>query len=164
MHKTKNEMFLILECFDLNSDSIKKICKEWEDRILYYANFGREYRDNINYLKYNTFLIILYKDQNGTVDNNFKFDTEKSLEICRKIFLSCDSDGKVKDDEVSIIPFYFSPVEKIDTDKTNELERKLKSLLPKDRDKEILAICEKKELTDEDMNKMCGWLMENENN
>jgi len=162
MHETKNEMFLVLDCLNADFESIKNICDEWECRILKFVNFGDEYRENLEWLQYNINLLILCKDETGIIDDKYRFKAEKSTQVCRKIFLVCNNEGEIDDDEKSIIPFYFESVKMVDSEKIAELEKQLADLLPKD--KEILAICEREELTDSDMQRLCRWLDEHAHN
>lgn len=163
IHNTKSEIFLVFNCLDYDLEAIKSICEEWERKIICFINFGKEYRDRIPYLKYEISLIILCKNDKGSIDDNFRFETEKSLKICRKIFLFCNTEGKINEDDRPIIPFYLAPVEKIDNKETEELEKKLENLLPNE-DAEMISICKNEELTPDDIKKICGWLSKNDNN
>lgn len=161
IHKTQREMFLILDCLKYKSTSIKKICGDWEKRVLAFINFGSEFRDEIEFLKYNIFLLILCQDEIGEFDDDFRYEAEKSLNICRKIFLICDENGDLRDNE-TIIPFYFAPITNINNVKTEEFEIKLKELLP--TDEKILSILKKEDKLDQsEIQNMCGWL-NNDNN
>lgn len=161
LHRNKKEMFLILDCFETEYKDIKGIFKEWESKVLSFIHFGEEYRDVIDFLKYNIFLLIICKDEIGEEDDNFRFETEKSLNICRKVFLVCD-DNKSLMDNASIIPFYFDSIENVHTETTVSLEREIEKLLPEDE--EILSICnDVAELKSSEIDILCGWL-ENENN
>lgn len=156
IHNTKSEMFLILNWMNYDIESIKNVCDKWENKVLEFVNFGNEYRQFIKWLKYNISLLILCKDEIGDIDDNYRYQTEKSTQVCRKIFLLCNDRGEIIDDEKSIIPFYFEPIKTIDSKEKDELEKQLEELLPKDP--EIKSICKKERLTDDDINKMCGWL------
>ncbi|MBU3156337.1 hypothetical protein [Clostridium estertheticum] len=162
IHKTKSEMFLVLDCFDLDVGLIEKICDEWQDRVLNFVNFGKEYRDRMEFLKYNISLIILCKNEIGNKDDNFRFEAEKSIKICRKLFLICNNKGEINNDDKAMIPFYFAAVEPFDNDKIEKMERELENLLPKDI--EIDSICKKEKLESEDINKLYRWLSEIDNN
>lgn len=162
IHESKNEMFLVLNCIDLNFSDIKEVCEDWEFKVLHFVNTGNEYRDNIQYLKYEITLLILCKDEEGNLDDDFRSEIEKSLKICRKVFLLCEDDGKISEDNWTMIPFYFSSVEVVDSKEIQKLESDLESLVSF-HDNEILSICEKDKLTTEDTNKMYGWLSDNDN-
>jgi translation elongation factor EF-1beta len=162
VHKTGNEMFLILDCVKLDFVKIKAVCKEWEEKVLNFVNFGKEFRENIEFLKYNITLLILCKDKNGNIDDDLRFEMEKSTIICRKIFLLCDDTGNILNNEKIIIPFYFEPIKTVKNSKTEELERELKSSLPSDY--ELQSICEKENLTFGDIKKMYRWMERNDYN
>jgi len=163
IHKTKHEMFLVLDCRKVELDHIKSLCEEWENKVLNFVNFGKEYRQSINYLKYNISLLILCIDIEGYKDDEFRFETEKSTRICRKIFLLCNKDGHIlKDDEV-MLPFYFEPLQEVNDTKTQQLESELSELLPDDE--RILSICKKKKaLSPDDIDIMSRWLIKDDNN
>lgn len=158
MHETKNEMFLVLDCLNADLESIKNVCDEWERKILKFVNFGDEYRDNIKWLKFNINLMVLCKNESGNTDDNYRFQAEKSTQVCRKIFLLCNDKGEIIDDDKTIIPFYFETIKTVNSEKEAELEKQLKDMLPKDH--EILSICESEELTDNDIQKIYRWLDE----
>ena len=163
MHKTNHEMFLVLDCLNFNLETIKSVCEEWENNVLKFVNFESEFNNEMGYLKYNIFLVILCKNNTEHEDDdNFRFQTEKSLKICRKIFLLCDDKGQIVEEDKTIIPFYFEPLEVVNNSQTQKLEKELMNLLP--NDPAMLSICNKKELISEDVEKMCGWLNENDNN
>lgn len=161
LHRNTKEMFLVLNCLKYTSEDIDIIFKEWESRILSFIHFGEEYRDVIDFLKYNIFLLIICQDEIGEDDDDFRYQTEKSLNICRKVFLICDEKGDLADN-VSIIPFYFDSIEKVHTEITENLEKEIEKLLPKDE--KILSLCnDLTELRQDEIDILCGWL-ENENN
>lgn len=162
LHETQNEMFLILDCLNLSYEDIRKVCNEWEDRVLGFVNFGEKLRENINYLKYNISLIILVKDKLISVNNDIKFEEEKSIKVCRKIFILCDDNGKIKESDKVILPFYFEPIKEVNGDTINSLENKLYNLLPKDVD--IQEIVRKDVLEADDIEKLYRWVDKNENN
>lgn len=164
LHKTGNEMFIILDCISQNLDELKKVCEEWENYVLNFVNLDEEFRDNINYLKYNITLIILCRDdKNSPFDDDFRFKMEKSVRICRKLFLLCDENDAVLDNEWRYLPFYNSTYELPTSAKLEECERELENLLPDEKSK-IFEICKKNELTDDDKNSIFRWLISNENN
>ena len=162
IHKTKNEMFLVLDCLDLDVDLIKNVCDEWEDKVLNFVNFDKEFRNEMEFLKYNISLIILCKDEIGDEDDNYRFEAEKSIKICRKLFLICKNKEEINEDDKAIMPFYFESIESFDNCKIEEVERELEKLLPKDI--EIISICKKEKLESEDIKKMYRWLSEIDNN
>lgn len=162
IHETKNEMFLVLDCIRLKYHEIKNVCVKWEQNILHFVNFGREYRENIKYLQYEIYLLILCKDEKGDLDDHFRSETEKSLRICRKLFLLCNENGKIDENNWNMIPFYFSSIEKKDSEEAQRLETELEDLIP--ADEKILSICEKEELADEDKKIMQEWLTKDDNN
>lgn len=161
IHETKNEMFLVLNCIELNYEEIKDLCEEWEQNVLHFVNFGTEYRKNIKYLQYEIYLLILCRDEKGDLDDHFRSETEKSLKICRKLFLLCNQNGKIDQNNWNMVPFYFSSIEKKDSEEVENLEKELEVLIPSDEI--ILSICEKEDLTDEDKKIMQEWLTEDDN-
>lgn len=157
MHKTFNEMFLILDCTDLNLMQINSECRAWENNVLNYVNFGEEYTYNKKFLKYNIVLIILCKDLPEKDDDIFRSEIEKSKTICRKIFILTDDEGNIFETNKTMLPFYFEPIEKTKNDDINEYEKKLKDILPKDE--EVSNILQYKEkLSNEDEKKILRWL------
>ena len=161
MHKTFNEMYLILDCGNQILNEIKEAQNLWENNVLSYVNFGEEYLQHKRYLKYNTILTIMCKDLPQDEDDIFRYESEKSKYICRKIFILVDDNGEVLDNNKTMLPFYFKPIEDIENNTEEEYENKLKSILPKD---EILKkILESKEdFSEEDEKLILGWLEKNE--
>lgn len=162
IHKTKNEMFLVLDCLKLETDCIKSVCEQWEQRVLSFLNFGKEYRENIQFLKYEICLMILCMNVVGNADDELRFETEKSIKICRKIFLICDENGEIIEDDEVIIPFYFEPVKNIDNSIVENLEKDIEALIPNNA--EIHTLCKKEEMSSEDFKILYEWLSENDNN
>lgn len=162
IHDTKNEMFLVLNCLNIDYIHIKELCKEWEYKILNFVNIGTELRDHIKYLKYEITLLILCTDNKTNTDDNYRSETEKSLNICRKVFILCDKDGSVLENNWPIIPFYFSSIVQNNNGRITELERDLQHLIPENE--KIASICDSEELTSDDKEYLIGWLLKNENN
>ncbi len=163
IHETKNEMFLVLDCIGHKYQRLKNVCEKWEQNVLHFVNFGKEYRNNIKYLQYEIYLLILCRDEkNEYEDDHFRSETEKSLRICRKLFLLCNEIGEIDENNWNMIPFYFSSIEKKDSEEVQRLEKELEDLIPKDE--KIRSICKKEELTDEDRKIMKEWLNKDDNN
>ena len=162
LHETRNEMFLVLDCFHYEWTSIEKICEKWEKKVLNFVNFDSAFRENIEVLKYNILLLILCKDEPSSRDDDIRYDKEKSVTICRKIFLLCNDKGEIYDGEKTIIPFYFEPIRSIKNEETSKLEKELQDILP--REVEIQEICKKSSLEPEDIEKIYRWLDKNDNN
>ncbi len=162
IHETKNEMFLVLNCIGFTYQKIKTECDKWEQNVLHFVNFGKEYRKNIKYLQYEIYLLILCRDEKGDLDDHFRSETEKSLKICRKLFLLCNKNGEIDENNWNMVPFYFSSIEKKDSEETQKLEKELEDLIPSNE--KILSICEKEGLADEDKKIMQEWLTKDENN
>ncbi len=161
IHETKNEMFLVLNCIELNYEEIEEVCAEWEQNVLHFVNFGKEYRDNIKYLQYEINLLILCRDEEDLADDYFRYETEKSLKICRKLFLLCNENGKIDESNWNMIPFCFSSIEEKNSEETQKLEEELKNIIQIEN--KIRSICEKVEFTDEDKKIMQEWLIEYDN-
>lgn len=161
IHKTKNEMFLILDCLAYDWETVGRICEQWEEKVLSFINFGQEFRENIEFLMYNISLIILCKKEILS-NNSVLYENEKSVTICKKLFLSCDDNGKVVDEDKTIIPFYFEPIKYYTTHETAQLEEEMKDLLPQEI--ELKSIFKKETLDKGDMEKIGRWLIQNDNN
>lgn len=157
MHKTFNEMYLVLNCINYDLSQIKEICINWESNVLNYVNFGDEYKDNKHFLKYNIALLILCKDLAESEDDNFRYEIEKSKTICRKIFIITDENENIPESEQTMLPFYFRPIENQENKPIFEFENKLKSILADEP--EIKVILENKEvLSQEDNEVLKRWL------
>lgn len=161
MHKTFNEMYLILDCIELNLKQIKELLIEWENVVLSYVNFGEEFLENKKFLRYNIVITILCRDFPQNEDDIFRYEIEKSKNICRKIFILVDEKGKVVDSNKTMLPFYFKPIEDLKNSIEEEYENKLKNILP--QDEKLKMILEKKTgLEMEDEKLILGWLDNND--
>lgn len=160
LHNTKNEMFIILDCINMKMDNVENLCDEWEGIILGFVNFSSELRENIDFLKYNITLILLVNEKLIKDNNDVEFKEEKSLTVCRKIFISCDNGSNINDSESTILPFYFDSIEKMNTLEIEKLERKIYELMP--NEKNIQSILKKDNIDEDDIKKICGWLVSNE--
>lgn len=161
MHKTFNEMYLILDCIELNLKQIKELLIEWENVVLSYVNFGEEFLENKKFLRYNIVITILCRDFPQNEDDIFRYEIEKSKNICRKIFILVDEKGKVLDSNKTMLPFYFKPIEDLKNSIEEEYENKLKNILP--QDEKLKMILEKKTgLEMEDEKLILGWLDNND--
>lgn len=159
MHKTFNEMYLVLNCINYSLSQIKKTCANWESIVLNYVNFGDEYKDNKRFLKYNIALLILCKDLAENEDDSFRYEIEKSKTICKKIFIIIDKSENIPESEQAILPFYFKPIENQENKPTFELENKLKNILASEP--EVKAILESKEVLSEEDNEVLKRWLEN---
>lgn len=161
IHKNFNEMYLILDCTKYTFEDIEEICEQWESNVLEYINFGKEYKENKAYLKYNISLIILRKDTSEEKETNYRYEIEKSKIICKKIFILTDEFGKILESNKIMFPFYFEPLENIVDEVEEEFGKKLSEILPKDmllRSK--LESNEK--FTQEDENAILRWIESDE--
>lgn len=138
MHQTNNEMFIILDCTDMSISEIEKTFKKWEKIFLSYINFGEEYKSHKKFLKFNTTLILMCKDLPEEDDDLFRYQVEKSKAICRKLFILVDEENNIIESNKSMIPFYFNSIINIKNKKTEEYEKKLEKMLPKDKNLRIL--------------------------
>jgi hypothetical protein len=104
MHKTNNEMFIILNMLakELTAECQNKSIKDWEENIIGFINFGLSYIENKEYLKYSTNLIILVR-KGYPLDEIIKI--EKSSNICRKIYIQIEDDGQMDREEQFNLPF-----------------------------------------------------------
>lgn len=161
MHKTNNEMFIILNCADMSILEIEKNFKEWEKIFLSYINFGEEYKGHKKFLKFNTTLILMCKDLPEEEDDLFRYQVEKSKAICRKLFILIDEDNNIIESNKSMIPFYFNSITNIKNKETEKYEKKLEKILPKDKD--IIRLLENNENFNEDIyNIVLNWGEKNE--
>ncbi len=107
LSKNQDELFLVIDGRDKD---ITELCQKWDKKISSFIAFGTEDREVIKKLKYNVVQIVLYSS-GETVDQS----EEGSLNISRKILLSCDSITdeiiSISEDEAVEIPFYIVPVE-----------------------------------------------------
>lgn len=157
MHKNLNEMYLILDFTKFTFKQIKESFIEWENIVLSYVNFGEEFLDNKKFLKYNIVLTMLCIDFSQNEDDIFRYEIEKSKNICRKIFILVDKNGEVLDSNKTMLPFYFKDIEDLKNSIEEEYENKLKNILP--QDKKLKMILEKKTgLEMEDEKLILGWL------
>lgn len=170
MHEYYKEMFLILDCIGYDFKDIDQTCKVWESKVMAFINFYRD--SNINndimkHLKYNISLIILCHDQDETEltneedDDHFRNNMEKSLIICKKIFILCDKSGEIAKNNDIKIPFYFEPIKEIESNKTKEIEDKLNELLPDEEivsHNEIKKLSNMKSLDKDEIDRISRWL------
>lgn len=167
LHNYYTEMFLILDCRQYGYKEIKNECEKWESRVMSFVNFGefgnisREKQNKImKYLKYNISLVILCKDEPEEEDDDFRYDTEKSLVICRKIFLLCEN-GEIIDSNKVILPCYFEPIYNTKSKGMGSIKEDLEKLLPNKEDiinNELKHMYNKEELDDSDIEKIGRWL------
>ena len=128
------ELLLVLDIREgiKEDNAIKSLCKEWDERILSFINFGslpgREKQSHYM-LKYNVMQILLC--DTVTVCHDAVMSEEKSTNISRKLFVSIDS-GDVIESDLSMLPFYFDQLTVEST--APETESELAQMLPK-RDK-----------------------------
>lgn len=161
MHQTNNEMFIILNCADMSILEIEKTFKKWEKIFLSYINFGEEYKSHKKFLKFNTTLILMCKDLPEEDDDLFRYQVEKSKAICRKLFILIDGDNNIIESNKSMMPFYFNSIKNIKNKETEEYEKKLEEMLPKD--KEIRILLENNSNLNEDIyNIVMNWGEKNE--
>lgn len=132
IHRTKTELFLILDIRDISSSTFKEkveeTCKDWENNIMVFLNFGDEYRDSLKYLKFNITLLFLYSSA-LKCQTNFFYELEKSTVNCRKIFLSCNGET-VDEKDLSLLPFYFDGIKTNRSSELVEKEKELNALYP----------------------------------
>lgn len=103
------EMLLVLDIRESGKENgeIRALCREWDERILSFINFGslpdREGQSKYP-LKYNVMQILL--SDTVTVRCAAAIAEEKSTEISRKLFVSVEN-GDVAESDRSMLPFYF---------------------------------------------------------
>lgn len=139
-------------------DRIKTLCREWDERILSFLNFGDlpSWENQSKYLlKYNVMQILL----SDTMASRCAavMSEEKSTDISRKLFVSVEN-GDVVESDLSMLPFYFDQLMHIST--ASESESELTQILPR-RDK-LMCLYEetsmKKEFAEKDLAAIKEWL------
>ena len=167
LHKYFTEMFLVLDCLQYSYNEIKEECIKWETKVMSFINFGElgnNFKEKqsiiMNYLKYNISLVILCNDEPDEKDDDFRYDTEKSLVICRKIFLLCEN-GEIIDSNKVILPCYFESIYNIKPEEMDNIEKELEELLPNEKDitdDELKQMYIKEKLDESDIEKIGRWI------
>jgi hypothetical protein len=163
LHTTNNEMFIILDCVSKNTFELKNVCDEWENYVLNFINLDKNFEKNIDFLKYNITLIILCKDNKVNMsDDNFRYSMEKSLRICRKLFLLCDENNEIIKNELRYLPFNNADYELPSSSQITSLEQEIHSYLPEENS-EIFNICINNEKVDDNIDLIIRWLNDDDN-
>lgn len=118
LSEKEDELFIILQ-MEPDMDA-KKLSDKWDAKILAFINFGEDYGTDhawIEKIKYNITQIILHREK---LQNK---DLEKSVDISRKIFLKCDENGELEENEKVRLPFLYDEFEtmEIKLDQDDEL-------------------------------------------
>ena len=123
INKIKTEIFIIVNTYSIDS-GIEDMCRKIENCVMGFINFGEEYRETIDYLKYNLTIIFIVNPKNINKPN------EKSTRICRKIYVYGKNEhgNEIKDEEVNYFPFYLENLKNVDSKKLDNLERELEEL------------------------------------
>lgn len=115
-----DELFLILRLSDV--ENMGRFCNLWDNKILTFINFTpKQFREEIRKLQYNITQILLYE---GAVEKKM----EKSVSVSRKIFVKCNEDDELDDNDKMLLPFWFGDLESAEINK--EERQKLENLLP----------------------------------
>lgn len=115
-----DELFLILRLSDV--ENMERFCNLWDNKILTFINFTpKQFREEIRKLQYNITQILLYAD---AVEKKM----EKSVSVSRKIFVKCNEDDELDDNDKMLLPFWFGDLESAEINK--EERQKLENLLP----------------------------------
>ncbi|PXX44285.1 hypothetical protein DFR60_1287 [Hungatella effluvii] len=115
-----DELFLILRLSDV--ENMERFCNLWDNKILTFINFTpKQFREEIRKLQYNITQILLYE---GAVEKKM----EKSVSVSRKIFVKCNEDDELDDNDKMLLPFWFGDLESAEINK--EERQKLENLLP----------------------------------
>lgn len=172
MSRYWDELFLILDSAKWD-DSIPALCKKWDQKLAAFCNFGSQSKEELRNFRYNMVQIILFSGH--AIDCS----EEASLRTSRKIILPyyLDRNGQIdiSDFDAIEIPFYLVPEKVIGPDP--QLKAKLQYDLPAwDSDcAQILSAeytiprrqsnveTQPKIFTDEQYQKIKGWLTEHEN-
>ena len=136
LSECRDELFLILRLSDV--ENMERFCNLWDNKILTFINFtSKQFREEIRKLQYNITQILLYE---GTVEKQM----EKSVSVSRKIFVKCNEDDELDDNDKMLLPFWFGDLESAEINK--EERRKLEDLLPPTKELEFMY--EKREKID----------------
>ena len=136
----KDELFIVLQP-SIKVKNISEFCKEWDNRIMAFINFGNipgEIHSSIHKLRYNITQIILYRQSEKEIriqdapliEKPDSFVEEKSTSVARKIFIGCDENDEFNDESRVLLPFWYEELEEVEMEQ--ELEKELDVLLPKD--------------------------------
>ena len=165
LSEKEDELFIILQ-MEPDMDA-KKLSDKWDAKILAFINFGEDYGTDhawIEKIKYNITQIILHREK---LKNK---DLEKSVDISRKIFLKCDENGELEENEKVRLPFLYDEFEtmEIKLDQDDELmkilpDKKTLSFLYEKRKKidgrSVKTKEERLSYTDEELELVKGWMM-----
>ena len=131
-----DELFLILRLSDVAN--MERFCNLWDNKILTFINFAsKQFRKEIRKLQYNITQILLY-------EGNVEKQMEKSVSVSRKIFVKCNEDDELDDNDKMLLPFWFGDLESAEINK--EERKKLEDLLPPTKELEFMY--EKREKID----------------
>ena len=165
LSEKEDELFIILQ-MEPDMDA-KKLSDKWDAKILAFINFGEDYGTDhawLEKIKYNITQIILHREK---LQNK---DLEKSVDISRKIFLKCDENGELEENEKVRLPFLYDEFEtmEIKLDQDDELmkilpDKKTLSFLYEKRKKidgrSVKTKEERLSYTDEELELVKGWMM-----
>lgn len=165
LSEKEDDLFIILQ-MEPDMDA-KKLSDKWDAKILAFINFGEDYGTDhawIEKIKYNITQIILHREK---LQNK---DLEKSVDISRKIFLKCDENGELEENEKVRLPFLYDEFEtmEIKLDQDDELmkilpDKKTLSFLYEKRKKidgrSVKTKEERLSYTDEELELVKGWMM-----
>lgn len=165
LSEKEDELFIILQ-MEPDMDA-KKLSDKWDAKILAFINFGEDYGTDhawIEKIKYNITQIMLHREK---LQNK---DLEKSVDISRKIFLKCDENGELEENEKVRLPFLYDEFEtmEIKLDQDDELmkilpDKKTLSFLYEKRKKidgrSVKTKEERLSYTDEELELVKGWMM-----
>ena len=165
LSEKEDELFIILQ-MEPDMDA-KKLSDKWDAKILAFINFCEDYGTDhawIEKIKYNITQIILHREK---LQNK---DLEKSVDISRKIFLKCDENGELEENEKVRLPFLYDEFEtmEIKLDQDDELmkilpDKKTLSFLYEKRKKidgrSVKTKEERLSYTDEELELVKGWMM-----
>ena len=165
LSEKEDELFIILQ-MEPDMDA-KKLSDKWDAKILAFINFGEDYGTDhawIEKIKYNITQIILHREK---LQNK---DLEKSVDNSRKIFLKCDENGELEENEKVRLPFLYDEFEtmEIKLDQDDELmkilpyKKTLYFLYEKRKKIDGRSVKTKEErlsYTDEELELVKGWMM-----
>lgn len=134
--KKRDELFVVLNGEDCD---VKKLCERWDCNIRTFINFGSDNKAVLKQLKYNVIQLVLFQKQ--IVDRS----EESSLNISRKIFLSCmiDKEGEIFLEEGENIKLPFYMIESDEVEINHDVVTELQSCIPT-ADSQLDFLMEKK--------------------
>lgn len=148
IHNNEREMFIVVDATKHNAD-IKRYCEHWEQKVLAFVNFDDNFYKSMKYLKYNISLVLLYNNEKNLEIPPVIMQEEKSLSVCRKIFLQIDDNKDILENNLNYLPFFFKETVYNESPTYKTAEINLKNILPVDDKMSFILEQNLGELSDE---------------